>query len=81
MRAKIEQEQRGEWRIKGVVMEMVGRVRGAGRARRKLIKRGRQDQAERYSRITEGRGVVQSKYGTVCIRVQCAIEREQKKKK
>ena len=74
MRARIDQEQTGERRVKGVEMQIIGRIKGANRASRKVIKQGRQDQQDRQSQITEGRGTIQTKFGTIGIRVQCALE-------
>lgn len=47
MKAKIDKGQRGEIRVKGVRMEIGGRIKGATRARKKVIIVGKQNQQDR----------------------------------
>jgi len=79
MKAKIDQEQTGEKKVKGVEMQIVGRIKGANRASKKEIKYGKQNQQDRVSKIDQGAGGINTKYGTVGIRIKRALRIEEKR--
>ena len=80
MKAKIDREQTGEIHIKGIHMEIAGRIKGVNRALKKVIKMGKQNQQDRQSEIGLGAGGVNTKYGTLGVKVQCATERKRAQK-
>ena len=74
MKAIIDREQTGERRIAGVTMVLVGKIKGKDRASKRVIKVGRQRQQNRRSRITADCSAIQTKHGTLGLRVQCGVE-------
>lgn len=56
-----------------------GRIRGMNRKRKKVEQYGKQNQQDRLSRIEYGAGVINTKYGTLGVKVQSAQIRERSK--
>ena len=81
MKAQIDREQTGEQRVGGVKIEIAGRIRGANRAGKKVKKEGRQRQQDRLSRIELGAGPINTRYGTLGVKVQSAKERREELEK
>lgn len=81
MKARIDQERIGEVYNKGIEMQVIGRIKGANRATKKVIRIGKQGQQDRRSRIELGEGAVNTKYGTLGIKVKRATERRWKEER
>lgn len=75
MKAQIDKGIIGEQRIKGLKLEMKGRIRGKDRKQKKVARYGGQDQQDILSRIDYAMGEVRTKYGVMGIKVQSAKER------
>lgn len=78
MKARIDKGIVGEQRIKGIKIEMKGRIRGKDRKQKKVARYGGQDQQDILSRIDYAAGEVRTKYGVMGIKVQSAKERVKK---
>lgn len=74
MKAKIDRELVGRKKLKGVEMEIRGRIRGKDRSSKKEVEYGKQEQGNRLSKITYGEEPIITKYGVLNIRVKCAKE-------
>lgn len=81
VKAQIEKEQIGRQRMKGIKIEVKGRLRGSNRRRKKVMQYGRQNQQDRRSRIEQGAGVIYTKYGILGMKVQSAKERRERGEK
>lgn len=79
MKAKIDREVVGKQRIKGLRIEMNGRIRGKERKQTKVALLGGQDQQDILSRIDYAAGEVRTKFGVMGIKVQSAKERVKRK--
>lgn len=77
VKAQIEKEQIGRQRMKGIKIEVNGRLRGSNRRRKKVMRYGRQNQQDRRSRIEQGAGIIYTKYGIIGMKVQSAKERRE----
>lgn len=77
MKAQIDREQMGEQRLKGLKIVVKGRIRGGNRKQKKVVQYGKQNQQDRLSRIDQGAGVINTRYGTLGIKVQSAKERKE----
>ena len=78
MKARIDKGIVGEQRIKGIKIEMKGRIRGKDRKQKKVARYGGQDQQDILSRIDYAAGEVRTRYGVMGIKVQSAKERVKK---
>lgn len=74
MKAKIDRELVGRKKIKGVEMELRGRIRGKDRASKKEVEYGKQEQGNRLSKISYGEEAIITKYGVLNVRVKTAKE-------
>lgn len=72
MKAQIDREIVGEQEIKGLRIQMKGRIRGKDRKQKKVARYGEQNQQNILSRIDYGAGEVRTKYGVMGIKVQSA---------
>ena len=66
--------------MRGVRVVVKGRIRGMNRKRKKVVQYGKQNQQDRLSRIEYGAGVINTKYGTLGVKVQSAQVRERIRK-
>lgn len=74
MKAKIDRELVGRKKIKGVEMEIRGRIRGKERASKKEVEYGKQEQGNRLSKISYGEEAIITKYGVLNVRAKSAKE-------
>lgn len=81
MKAIIDRNLVGRKKLKGVEMEIRGRIRGKDRASKKEVEYGKQEQGNRLSKITYGEEAIITKYGVLNVRVKCAKEVIDKKKR
>ncbi len=72
MKAKLDREQQGIKKIKGVEMELRGRIKGKDRTSKKKVVYGKQEQGNRLSRISYGEEYMITKFGVLNLRVKVA---------
>ena len=61
-------------RVTGLKMDLRGRIRGSARSQKRVILYGRQQQQHIGSRIDYAETVIETKHGTLGLRVQCGRE-------
>jgi len=71
----IEKESIGIKRVKGLSLKLAGRLRGASRARHKVLKWGRLDQQNQLSNVEQACRAIFTKFGVLSLKVICAKER------
>ena len=80
MKARIDREQIGKRKVRGVRVVVKGRLRGMSRKRKRVAEFGKQSQQDRLSRIDYGAGVIYTKSGTIGVKVQSGQIRVRRKK-
>jgi len=80
MKAIIDQSQRNRNRITGVRMAISGRISGAARSQKRVIRYGRQQQQHTTSYIEYAYRTIETKYGTMGVKVQCAKEVQERRR-
>jgi len=78
MKGIVDKSIRNRNRITGLRMEINGRVNGAARRQKKVERYGRQQQQHTLSYIEYAQETIETKYGTVGLKVQCAKEPEER---
>jgi len=75
MKAKLDKVQNGRKKIVGLVTQLNGRIRGSSRSRKLVYTWGKQGQQDRLRRIDYSAGAVNTRYGTLGVKIQCAIRK------
>ncbi len=74
MKAIIDKSIRNKNRIAGLRMQISGRVNGSARSQKKVVIYGRQQQQHTQSLIDYAYTAIETKYGTIGLKVQTAQE-------
>ena len=76
MKAKLDKVQKGKKKVVGLKTQLVGRIRGSTRSRKMVYTWGNQGQQDRLRRIEYTAGTIQTRYGTLGLKVQCGIKKQ-----
>lgn len=75
MKAKLDKVQNGKKKVVGLVTQLNGRIRGSTRSRKLVYTWGKQGQQDRLRRIDYTAGAINTRYGTLGVKIQCAIRK------
>ncbi len=80
MKAKLDKILNGKKVIAGLSSQLIGRIRGSNRSRKKVTIWGNLGQQDRLRRILTNSTAINTRYGTLGIKVVCALKRNRRNK-